>query len=100
MNQHSPKPVRVALLGCGVVGSQVARLLLEHVEQGVDEPGSALRMLFELRSRSAEPRRTCICLSGRRRSARGTYFDNRHISLLQDGEVSGRVAAQFVRGRE
>jgi homoserine dehydrogenase len=30
MNQHSPKPVRVALLGCGVVGSQVARLLHEQ----------------------------------------------------------------------
>ena len=30
MNQHSPKPVRVALLGCGVVGSQVARLLNEQ----------------------------------------------------------------------
>jgi len=30
MNEHSPKPVRVALLGCGVVGSQVARLLHEQ----------------------------------------------------------------------
>jgi homoserine dehydrogenase len=30
MNEHSPKPVRVALLGCGVVGSQVARLLQEQ----------------------------------------------------------------------
>jgi homoserine dehydrogenase len=30
MNQHSPQPVRVALLGCGVVGSQVARLLQEQ----------------------------------------------------------------------
>jgi len=30
MNQHSSKPVRVALLGCGVVGSQVARLLHEQ----------------------------------------------------------------------
>ena len=30
MNQDSPKPVRVALLGCGVVGSQVARLLHEQ----------------------------------------------------------------------
>ena len=30
MNQHSRKPVRVALLGCGVVGSQVARLLQEQ----------------------------------------------------------------------
>jgi homoserine dehydrogenase len=30
MNQHSQKPVRVALLGCGVVGSQVARLLQEQ----------------------------------------------------------------------
>ena len=30
MNQHFPKPVRVALLGCGVVGSQVARLLHEQ----------------------------------------------------------------------
>jgi len=30
MNQHSPKPVRVAMLGCGVVGSQVARLLHEQ----------------------------------------------------------------------
>ncbi len=33
MNEHSPKqvrPVKVALLGCGVVGSQVARLLQEQ----------------------------------------------------------------------
>ncbi len=30
MDEHSPKPVRVALLGCGVVGSQVARLLHEQ----------------------------------------------------------------------
>jgi len=33
MNQHSSEPVRpvkVALLGCGVVGSQVARLLHEQ----------------------------------------------------------------------
>ena len=30
MNEHSPKPVRVALLGCGVVGSEVARLLHEQ----------------------------------------------------------------------
>ena len=33
MNEHSPnqvRPVKVALLGCGVVGSQVARLLQEQ----------------------------------------------------------------------
>jgi len=27
------KPVRVGMLGCGVVGSQVARLLLEDTEE-------------------------------------------------------------------
>ena len=29
------KPVRVALLGCGVVGSQVARLLHEQAGKGM-----------------------------------------------------------------
>jgi len=45
MNQHSPKPVRVALLGCGVVGSQVARLLLEQAHDLTARVGAPVELV-------------------------------------------------------
>jgi hypothetical protein len=65
-------------------------------EQGINKPVSVVRMLIELRSRSAEPRRSCIRLSRRFRSARGTYFDDRYACLLQNSEIYGRIATQFL----
>ena len=45
MNEHSPKPVRVALLGCGVVGSQVARLLLEQADDLTARVGAPVELV-------------------------------------------------------
>ena len=45
MNEHSPKPVRVALLGCGVVGSQVARLLLEQAHDLTARVGAPVELV-------------------------------------------------------
>src|SRR5437870_5438876 len=60
-------------------------------EHGVDEPDGAAGVFVEL-SRSAEPRRTWRSSSEFGcRSARGTYFENWHVSLLQDGEVCRRI---------
>ncbi len=44
MDEHSPKPVRVALLGCGVVGSQVARLLHEQADDLAARVGAPVEL--------------------------------------------------------
>jgi homoserine dehydrogenase len=45
MNQPSPQPVRVALLGCGVVGSQVARLLHEQAHDIAARVGAPVELV-------------------------------------------------------
>ncbi|MCW2761425.1 MAG: hom, partial [Marmoricola sp.] len=45
MNHHSQKPVRVALLGCGVVGSQVARLLHEQAHDLAARVGAPVELV-------------------------------------------------------
>ena len=42
---HPPRALRVALLGCGVVGSQVARLLLEQQEDLAARVGAPLELV-------------------------------------------------------
>ena len=43
--KHSPeKPVRIGMLGCGVVGSQVARLLLADIEELSTRTGAKLEL--------------------------------------------------------
>ena len=88
MNEHSPKPVRVALLGCGVVGSQVARLLHEQagdlaarVGVPVELAGVAVRRLGLARSVDLpeELFTTDAGGAGRpRRHRRGRRGDRRH----------------------
>ena len=41
----SPGPVRVALLGCGVVGSTVARMLIEHHDDLAARVGAPLELV-------------------------------------------------------
>ena len=47
MNEHSAQPVRtkVALLGCGVVGSQVARLLHEQADDLTARVGAPVELV-------------------------------------------------------
>ena len=40
----SPPPLRIALLGCGVVGSQVVRLLYEHADDLANRVGAPLEL--------------------------------------------------------
>lgn len=44
MDESTPKPVRVALLGCGVVGSQVARLLHEQADDLAARVGAPVEL--------------------------------------------------------
>ncbi|WP_277209935.1 homoserine dehydrogenase [Isoptericola croceus] len=41
----APRPLRVALLGCGVVGTQVARVLLEHPDDLAARAGAPLELV-------------------------------------------------------
>ncbi len=41
----APRPLRVALLGCGVVGTQVARALLEHADDMAARAGAPLELV-------------------------------------------------------
>ncbi|MDR1355054.1 MAG: homoserine dehydrogenase [Propionibacteriaceae bacterium] len=49
------KPLRIALLGCGTVGSQVARLLLTHSEEIAQQIGGSIELIgIAVRSTNAE----------------------------------------------
>ncbi len=43
--QNAYRPIRVALLGAGSVGSQVARLLLEHKSELASRVGAELELV-------------------------------------------------------
>ncbi|MGN6251481.1 MAG: homoserine dehydrogenase [Marmoricola sp.] len=53
---ESTGPVRVALLGCGVVGSQVARLLTEHAEDLAARVGAPVELVGVAVRRMGLPR--------------------------------------------
>jgi homoserine dehydrogenase len=55
VTQPAPKPVRVALLGCGVVGSAVARGLLAHREDLAARAGAELELVGVAVKDVAEP---------------------------------------------
>jgi len=52
----SAQPLRVALLGCGVVGSQVARLLVEHADDLAQRVGTSLELVGALVRDASIPR--------------------------------------------
>lgn len=51
-----PEPVRVALLGCGVVGTEVARLLTTHVAELAQRVGAPLELVGIAVRRLGRPR--------------------------------------------
>ncbi len=51
-----PAPLKVALLGCGVVGTQVARRLLEHAEELAPRVGTSLELVGIAVRDAAAPR--------------------------------------------
>jgi len=52
----SAQPLRIALLGCGVVGSQVARLLVEHSSDLAQRVGAPLELVGALVRDASTPR--------------------------------------------